>query len=123
MGKAFENQNAVKASPEEAPFQEEEKKASVPNSLVMRIMQDPGAEEEADRLSEGVTSTSPAMLRREMGERLGADFSQVHFHSDANSVQRSAAIGTQAWTQGRDVYFGKGGFKPSVAAHELVHTV
>ena len=99
------------------------KNETLPNSLVSRIMQDPGAEAEADRLSEGVTSTSPATLRREMGERLGADFSGVHFHSDTNSVQQSEAIGARAWTQGHDVYFGKGGFNPSVAAHELVHTV
>ena len=32
-------------------------------------------------------------------------------------------MGAQAWTQGRDVYFGKKGFTPSIAAHELVHTV
>ena len=32
-------------------------------------------------------------------------------------------MGARAWAQGRDVYFGRGGFEPSVAAHELVHTV
>ncbi len=31
--------------------------------------------------------------------------------------------GARAWTQGRDVHFGKGGFDLAVAAHELVHTV
>ena len=100
-----------------------EKQASLPNSLVMRIMQQPDAEDEADRLSKGVTSSSPDTVRREMGDRLGADFSQVQFHTDANSVQRSLSMGARAWTKGRDVYFGKGGFTPSVAAHELVHTV
>ena len=123
MGKTFEKRNMKRGSQEEPQSHEEEKNSSLPNSLVMRIMQQPDAEEEADRLSEGVTSTSPAALKREMGERLGADFSQVHFHSDANSVQRSQAMGAQAYTQGRDVYFGKKGFTPSLAAHELVHTV
>ena len=32
-------------------------------------------------------------------------------------------MGVKAWAQGRDVYFGKGGFDPKVAVHELVHTV
>ena len=32
-------------------------------------------------------------------------------------------MGARAYATGRDVYFGKGGFDPSVAAHELVHTV
>lgn len=63
------------------------------------------------------------MIRREMGARLGADLSQVRFHSGADSIRRSAAMGARAWTQGRDVHFGRGGFEPTVAAHELVHTV
>jgi len=37
-----------------------------------------------------------------------------------DSGERSAA---GAWAQGHDVYFGRGGFEPAVAAHELVHTV
>ena len=32
-------------------------------------------------------------------------------------------MGARAWTSGRDVYFGQGGFEPRIAAHELVHTV
>lgn len=95
----------------------------LPNSLIMRIMEDPAAEQEADRLSSGVRAGTPDTLMREMGGRLGADFSSVRFHSDPASLGKSRAMGARAWTQGRDVYFGRGGFEPSVAAHELVHTV
>ena len=124
MGKAFEKQNPAQENPAEPQHKEEIiPQTTMPNSMVMRIMEEPNAETEADLLSKGVSSTSPAMLRREMGERLGADFSQVHFHSDTNSIQRSEALGARAWTQGRDIYFGKGGFDPSVGAHELVHTI
>ena len=97
--------------------------SALPNSVVSRIMQVPKAEAEADRLSAGVTSGTPTSVRREMGGRLGADFSGVRFHSGPSSVRQSEALGAQAWTQGRDVYFGKGGFTASLAAHELVHTV
>ena len=96
--------------------------AGLPNSLIMRIMEEPDAEQEADRLSGGVTSRTPDGLRREMGSRLGADFSSVRFHSDSASVNKSRAMGARAWAQGQDVYFGRGGFEPSAAAHELVHT-
>ncbi|MBP5222244.1 MAG: DUF4157 domain-containing protein [Lachnospiraceae bacterium] len=124
MGKAFEKQNPAQENPAELQHKEEIiPQTTMPNSMVMRIMEEPNAETEADLLSKGISSTSPAMLRREMGERLGADFSQVHFHSDKDSIQRSEALGARAWTQGRDVYFGKGGFDPSVGAHELVHTI
>jgi len=85
--------------------------------------QRPAAEREADRLSAGVTATSPGQLKAEMGRRLNADFSSVRFHFDAASVQRGDRLGARAWTQGADVYFGAGGFDRTVAAHELVHTV
>ena len=99
-----------------------------PGSTVYRQMfphyhQIPSAEDEADRLSVGIHGSKPDEVRREMGDRLGADFSDVQFHSDINSVRRAAMIGARAWTTGRDVYFGKGGFEPRIAAHELVHTV
>lgn len=99
------------------------KREMLPNSMVRRIMEDPAAEKEADRLSQGITSSTPEDIMREMGSRLNADFSNVRLHSDANSMNKSQAMGARAWAQGRDVYFGKGGFSPSVAAHELVHTV
>lgn len=72
MGKSFEKRAPSSGSNEELQSHEEEKNLSLPNSFVMRIMQQSDAEAEADRLSEGVTSTSPAALKREMGERLGA---------------------------------------------------
>ncbi|MBR6089536.1 MAG: DUF4157 domain-containing protein, partial [Anaerolineaceae bacterium] len=97
--------------------------SELPNSVVSRIMERPKAEAEADDLSAGVTSGTPSSVRREMGGRLGADFSGVRFHSGPSSARQSEAMGAQAWTQGRDVYFGKSGFTPSLAAHELVHTV
>ncbi len=99
------------------------KREMLPNSMVRRIMEDPEAEKEADRLSQGITSSTPDDIMQEMGGRLNADFSGVRFHSDVNSMNKSQAMGARAWAQGRDVYFGKGGFSPSVAAHELVHTV
>ena len=83
-------------SPDEPQLHGADKDTLLPNSPAANIMQQPEAEAEADRLSEGVTSTSPATLRREMGERLGADFSRVQFHTDADSIQRSQEIGAQA---------------------------
>ncbi len=110
---------AARIMGEEAPL----KKKTLPNSTVMRMMQDKAAEQEADRLSQGITSATPDALREEMGGRLGADFSSIRFHSDSVSADRGSSMGARAWAQGSDVYFGRGGFSPSVAAHELVHTV
>ncbi len=98
--------------------------SGMPNS-VMREMMGPrmsAAEDEADRLSAGITSGTPNSVLREMGSRLGSDFSSVRFHSGPDSVRRNEALGARAFTQRNDIYFGKGGFEPRVAAHELVHT-
>ena len=83
----------------------------------------PSAEREADRLSAGLTAQTPEQVRQQLGERLGADFSGVRFHTDAASAGRAERIGARAFATGRDVYFGQGGFDAGVAAHELVHTV
>ena len=48
---------------------------------------------EADRLSLGVTASTPKEVMREMGNRMGADFSDVQFHSDSLSMKRSQAMG------------------------------
>lgn len=80
------------------------------------------AENEADRLSAGITSGTPEQVKQSMGERLGADFSSVRFHTGKSVCQKADNMGARAWTQGNDVYFGENGFHPAVAAHELVHT-
>ena len=97
----------------------------IPNSIMREMLtpQIPAAEDEADRLSAGITSGTPDSVRREMAGRLGSDFSSVRFHSGPESVRRNEAMGARAYTKGSDVYFGRGGFEPRVAAHELVHTV
>ena len=89
----------------------------------MHYRQIPSAEAEADDLSADIRGRTPDAIRREMGARLNSDFSAIRFHSDAASESRAARMGARAWTSGGDVYFGKGGFEPQIAAHELVHTV
>lgn len=79
-------------------------------------------ETEADRISAGVTSETPEGVKRQMGRRMGADFSGVRFHIDKEAAQKAAAIGARAFTRGNDIYFGQGGFDGEIASHELVHT-
>ena len=84
----------------------------------------PSAEAEADRLAATVQGAqTPAQVSDALGSNLHADFSSVRFHTDSNAVQQAEAMGARAYTTGKDIYFGEGGFDPAVAAHELVHTV
>lgn len=102
---------------------------AVPNSALLSMVrarpqaQIPTAEAEADRLSSSVTSGSPDAVKAEMSRRLQADLSGVRFHLDSDAASKTDGMGARAYTAGADVYFGSGGFEPSVAAHELVHTV
>ena len=84
--------------------------------------QNPAAEQEADTIAEGITGRTPAEVKAELGEKMGADFSEVRFHTGADALGRAESMGARAYATGRDVYFGEGGFDPAVAAHELVHT-
>lgn len=82
----------------------------------------PHAEQEADRLSSGVTSGSFHQVKEEMGRRLGVDLSDVRLHTDDAAAAKADEMGAAAYTSGRDIYFGSGGYRPDTAAHELVHT-
>ena len=84
----------------------------------------PEAEREADRLASAAQGArTPEEVKTRMGERLGADFSSVRFHTDSGAFHTAEDMGARAYATGRDIYFGQGGFDPAVAAHELVHTV
>jgi hypothetical protein len=71
----------------------------------------------------------PESLRSFFEPRMGADLSQVRLHTDPQAAQAAAELEAQAFTRGRDVFFGAGFFEPESArgrwllAHELTHTV
>ncbi len=108
---------------------------NLPNSVLLSMLRNssaqnpesqtqiPSAEHEADFLSNSVTTGSPEDVKTKMGQKLGADFSKVHFHTDSASAKKAESIGARAFTSGSDIYFNKKGFEPSIAAHELVHTI
>lgn len=105
--------------------QAQENGSSYADALKAKFMEHqlPSAEREADRIAAGIHASTPEQVKEQLGEKMGADFSGVRFHTDASSAGQADTIGARAFTTGRDVYFGQGGFDAGVAAHELVHTV
>lgn len=71
----------------------------------------------------------PENTRTEMESGIGADFSGVKVHTDAQAVGLNRALGAQAFTHGNDVYFNSGKYNPETTAgkrllaHELAHVV
>ena len=68
-------------------------------------------------------------LQTKMGQAMGADFSGVKVHTDAQSDQLNKSIQAKAFTTGQDVFFRQGAYEPSsrdgqeLIAHELTHVV
>jgi Domain of unknown function (DUF4157) len=61
--------------------------------------------------------------------RFGQDLSGVRVHHDGEAADAAQEINAQAFTHGRDIYFGAGKYQPQsqtgrrLLAHELAHTV
>ena len=86
--------------------------------------QRPLAEAEADRLAADINpGASTEEVKSAMGRKLGADFSSVRIHTDAAARAKADSMGAEAYTSGKDVYFGSEGQNARTVAHELVHTV
>ena len=64
MGYAFEKRKLSRKNRAPAVQSDKSKRQTLPNSLVMRIMEDQRAENEADALSKGVTATTPDEIMR-----------------------------------------------------------
>jgi len=81
------------------------------------------------RLSRSSGQPLPDMDRGFMERRFGVDFSAVRVHTDGNAVQMNRELNAQAFTYGRNIYFGAGRYVPGsspgrrLLAHELTHVV
>jgi len=71
----------------------------------------------------------PESVRAFFEPRFGVDFSGVRVHTDSNAVQMNRELNAQAFTHGRDIYFGAGKYNlgttsgKRLLAHELTHVV
>jgi len=103
-------------------------------SLVQRRENIGGGEASTDlessiQSARGGGQSLDAGLQQSMGQSMGADFSRVKVHTDAQSDQLNQSIQAKAFTTGQDVFFRQGAYEPSsrggqeLIAHELTHVV
>ncbi len=77
--------------------------------------------------SRGKGQPLPEDMRAEMEAGIGADFSDVHVHTNPQATYLSQSLQAKAFTAGHDVFFNSGQFRPDtregkqLLAHELVH--
>jgi hypothetical protein len=71
----------------------------------------------------------PEKTRTFMESKFGVDFSAVRLHTDSQAVQMARELNAEAFTFGRDIYFGAERYSPGTSAgerllaHELTHVV
>ena len=71
----------------------------------------------------------PKSIRTFFESRFGYDFSHVRIHTDPEAAKLARALNAEAFTYGRDIYFGEGRYNPNtltgkrLLAHELAHVV
>lgn len=88
----------------------------------------PGMEEHLS-YARGRGAHLPADLRIFMEDRFGADFSAVRIHRDRETSLMARRLNAEAFTSGREIYFGEGRYTPGTSAgkrllaHELTHVV
>ena len=116
------------------PQDETEKEADRTAESVMRTEEPtgrtaasptPGPGVEGKLANSGPASPLPNTVRNFMEPRLGADLSDVRVHTGREAAQLSDQFQAQAFTHGKDVYFGAGKSPgiDTLTAHELTHVV
>ncbi len=82
-----------------------------------------------ERVRAGGGRPLPHPTRTYFESAFGTDLSDVRIHTGPTAARSARAIGAQAYTIGRDVVFGRNGFRPGTVngrhllAHELTHVL
>ncbi|MDO9164086.1 MAG: DUF4157 domain-containing protein [Methylococcaceae bacterium] len=82
-----------------------------------------------DRVLAGSGRPLEPVLREDMEQRFGHNFSQVRVHSGGAAEQSARDVNARAYAAGNNVVFGEGSFSPAtqegrrLIAHELAHVV
>jgi outer membrane protein OmpA-like peptidoglycan-associated protein len=118
-----DSQNAAPGREPEGPESSEE--------VIGRLSLQRAAEDAASVYRATTSSARPLdkSVRSDMESSLGADFGDVRIHTGRAASESARALGAAAYTAGRDIVFGDGGYAPEtpkgrhVLAHELAHVV
>lgn len=92
-----------------------------------RLHLDPRAEQEANEAALRFMDSSDVV--GDMSRAYGRDLSSVRIHTGEDAARRVAPTGADAFSTGRDIFFGRGAFDQSdpasrgLLAHELTHSL
>lgn len=123
-----------KVKPEVVQMEDNRQSAVMQSNLTDAIQR---AEEDEEELLQGKFETTqlaeesnqtgiPSEVKGKMEESFGTDFSGVRVHPESS---KAPEVGALAYTQGTDIHFAPGQFKPDTASgqqllgHELAHVI
>jgi Domain of unknown function (DUF4157) len=121
-----------RAAAKDEKDEEEEKKT---RDAAVQTKPLPGSQPAAPPAGAGIQAARghgqplPGGTRSFFEQRFGRDLSDVRVHSGADAASAADALRAQAFTRGRDVFFGAGRWQPGsphgqrLLAHELTHTL
>jgi len=98
---------------------------SAGNQAAQRMIKEEGLETASNSAGEPLDEAT----RSSMEPRFGVDLSKVRVHTDEKASESAETFDAQAYTSGRDIYFGAGKYAPGATegqrllAHELTHVV
>ena len=131
-----ENQEELQTKPEITPLQrQEENQEELQTKSTLKSGEAIAGGEASPDLDTAINHARgggqplDAGLQQSMGQAMGADFSGVRVHTDAQSDQLNQSIQAKAFTTGQDVFFRQGAYEPGgrggqeLIAHELTHVV
>ncbi|NMM49667.1 eCIS core domain-containing protein [Marinigracilibium pacificum] len=87
----------------------------------------PGLTQKLQNSTGGSAMTSD--IQKNLGSKMGSDFSGVKIHTDSSAVQMNKELGARAFTYKNNIYFNQGQYNPGTSqgkhllAHELTHVV
>lgn len=114
---------------------QEEKKEELQAKSILQRREEIAVGEASTDLESAINSARgsgqplDAGLQQSMGQAMGADFSGVKVHTDAQADQLNQSVQAKAFTTGQDVFFRQGAYQPGsrggqeLIAHELTHVV
>ncbi len=89
---------------------------------------DEATTDEIDQMR-GTGQSLDGSVQRELGGKMGADFSGVNVHTSPQADDLNQRLGARAFTTGQDIFFRQGEYDPNssggkeLLAHELTHVV
>lgn len=89
----------------------------------------PAVENSIHQAKRGRQQSLPKRVQQQMGQAMGANFSGVKAHTDAQADRLSCSLGARAFTTGQHIFFKRGEYNPGsrggqeLLAHELTHVM